>query len=346
MNLFTIVLAVALLPSLSANVLNRSGQAQNTPKQRNERPQTFARSALQRAGALRFIQTRDQLHTPEKGSPERQAIMDGLREEYKENRDPDGKPFRGKLTFTVNYLKVHNGWAWVNADPQSSDPKDRFGENSGFLLHYEGGQWKVMNVPPPADDPNDPEHLDYPGRKDIEGIKRMYPSIPTDIFRSQAETSTGPSSNQSAESSAGDSRTVRELYLLMPKQYDNSSPQEREEMLGNAEALVDIPNGYISYITHLSGEVFEMAIFKTPDGASILAYNEDSDARYNVPTKLYFLKYEAERWTDMTAQLLPEALSKQNKYKLPQNGTTIKVTDARGRKLYDLIWKNGKFERQ
>jgi len=347
MNPFRIVLAFAIFLGFSVDVLNRPGQAPGAHKQRSGRAQAIDGRAIQQAGDLRFIQGRDQLHTPEKGSAERQAIMDGLREEYKENRDPDGKPYRGKLTFIVNYLKVHNGWAWVYADPQSSDSRDRFGENSGFLLHYEGGQWKVMNLPPRSDDPNAPEPLDYPTRKDVESIKRMYLSIPVDIFPSQAETSSAPSTNQSSDTNTDDSPTVRELYLLMPKQYDGSSRQEREEILEyTSETVVDIPHGYISYVTHLSGEVFEVALFKAPDGSRILAYNQDSDPRYNVPTKLYFLKYEGERWTDVTAQLLPEPVNKQHKYKLPQTGTTINVTDAKGRKLYEVAWKNGKFERQ
>ena len=127
-------------------------------------------------------QATDELHTPPKGSAERQAIMDGLREEYRENRNSDGKPYRGNITFVVNYLKVHDGWAWVYADPTSSDPRDQFGENSGFLLHREDGEWKVMNLPPMVDDPDEPENLGYPSPRDIERIKKMYTSIPTDIF--------------------------------------------------------------------------------------------------------------------------------------------------------------------
>jgi hypothetical protein len=127
-------------------------------------------------------QATDELHMPAKGSAERQAIMDGLREEYKERRNSDGRPYRGRITFVVNYLQVHNGWAWVYADPNSTDPKDQFGENTGFLLHKEDGQWRVMNLPPMVDDPDDPENLGYPSPKDIERIRKMYLSVPTDIF--------------------------------------------------------------------------------------------------------------------------------------------------------------------
>ncbi|HSP62115.1 MAG TPA: hypothetical protein VLQ90_03945, partial [Pyrinomonadaceae bacterium] len=124
----------------------------------------------------------DQLHTPEKGSLERQGMMDALRDEFNDRRSPDYQPHRGSIIFVVNYLKAHNGWAWTYAEPHSSDTSDSFGENSGFLLHQEGGQWKVMRLPAMVNDPNDPENLDYPTRKDVERIRRMYPLIPTDIF--------------------------------------------------------------------------------------------------------------------------------------------------------------------
>ena len=109
--------------------------------------------------------------------------MDALREEFNNPRSSYYRPHRGSIVFVVNKLNVHNGWAWTYAEPRSSDPGDSFGENSGFLLHQEGEQWKVMKLPPMVEDPNDPENLDYPTRKDVEKIRKMYPSIATDIFQ-------------------------------------------------------------------------------------------------------------------------------------------------------------------
>jgi hypothetical protein len=142
-------------------------------------------------------------------------------------------------------------------------------------------------------------------------------------------------------------KSVQDYYLLMPEKYDGSSRQEREEILGyTSEATIDIKNGYISYITPLSGEVLEVALFKRPDGGYILAYNEDCDLQYKVPTKLYFLQYEDGKWTDVTTQVLPVAINNRYKYKLPRIGTTIEVTTAIGVKMYELAWRNGKFEKQ
>jgi hypothetical protein len=124
----------------------------------------------------------DQLHTPEKGSDERQAIMDALRAEFDNRQSPFYASHRGAITFVVNRLQVHNGWAWMYGYPHSSDPGDSFGEYSGFLLHNQGGRWGVMRLPPMVNDPNDPEKLDYPSRKDVEKIRQKFPTAPIDIF--------------------------------------------------------------------------------------------------------------------------------------------------------------------
>ena len=141
-------------------------------------------------------------------------------------------------------------------------------------------------------------------------------------------------------------KTVQDYYLLMPKQYDRSTRAEREETLGYSEATVDNENGYINYITHLSGEVFEAALFKLPDGGNVFAYNEDCDLKYKVPTKMFLLKYEGGNWTDVTMQLLPAPVNSRYKYKLPEKGTAIQVSTAAGAKMYTLVWSNGKFEKR
>ena len=81
--------------------------------------------------------------------------------------------------FRVNYLKVHNGWAWIYPEPQSSDPKDSFGENDGYLLHLSEGRWAVMTMPK-MDDNLDGSRA--PTAKDIARLQKKYPSLPADII--------------------------------------------------------------------------------------------------------------------------------------------------------------------
>jgi hypothetical protein len=64
----------------------------------------------------------DQLRTPAKDSAERKAIVDAVHEAYKEGADQPAK-------FLVNYLKVHNGWAWINVTPL--DDRRKAGSRSG-----------------------------------------------------------------------------------------------------------------------------------------------------------------------------------------------------------------------
>jgi hypothetical protein len=126
--------------------------------------------------AWTFATAVGQVHTPAKGSGERQAILDALRNDYIQ-------PHKGKLTFKVKYLRVHDGWAWLYAEPISTDPRDSFGETYGFLLHKVKGMWRVMDLPEMVEDPSDPEKLNYPNLADIRKIKKKYPAMPTDIFR-------------------------------------------------------------------------------------------------------------------------------------------------------------------
>lgn len=122
----------------------------------------------------------EKLHTPAEGSAERTAILDGLRRHWQTTRNPDnGKPYQGKITFKVNYLKVQNGWAWVYAEPRSSLPKEGFPENSGFLLHLKAGRWEVMKLPT-MDDNGDGAF--NPSPADVARIKKMYPSAAADII--------------------------------------------------------------------------------------------------------------------------------------------------------------------
>ena len=44
--------------------------------------------------------------------------------------------------------------------------------------------WKelLLRLPAMVNDPNDPENLDYPSRKDVEKIRQKFPTVPVDIF--------------------------------------------------------------------------------------------------------------------------------------------------------------------
>jgi hypothetical protein len=115
----------------------------------------------------------DEVHTPEKGSPERQAIMDALRG----NQD---------VVFQVNYLKVHSGWAWVDTTPLDKSGRAT-AEGGPNLLHQENGGWKVMNLARVPEDPDDPLGAQDPSPTYIRNVIKTFPGVPKDILPSPSK---------------------------------------------------------------------------------------------------------------------------------------------------------------
>jgi hypothetical protein len=119
-------------------------------------------------------QVTDQLHTPAKGSPERTAILDVLREEYKSGQGIH-------VIFQVNHLKVHDGWAWVTCTPLDDSGKP-VGELWPSLLHYEKDKWVIKDLVAIAEALNDPVGPMEPSRKYLNEVQKKYPGVPADIF--------------------------------------------------------------------------------------------------------------------------------------------------------------------
>lgn len=104
---------------------------------------------------LAFAQAADaqqRPHTPPRGSPERQALMDALRSVV---RSELGKP----AIFEVNELRVLGDWAFADVNPRNPDgsPFDfrgtpmEEGWREGFVddgmyavLRRQGGRWRVV----------------------------------------------------------------------------------------------------------------------------------------------------------------------------------------------------------
>src|SRR4026209_2776621 len=75
----------------------------------------------------------DEVRTPAEGTAERQAILAAGADLYKEREDPPAK-------FKVNYLKVHNGWAWIDVTPLSARGTP-VGEPAPLLFNNKNGKW-------------------------------------------------------------------------------------------------------------------------------------------------------------------------------------------------------------
>lgn len=108
--------------------------------------------------------------TPPPGDPARKAVLDSLRSEMKRLHGLD-------LVFVVRHLRIRDGWAWVHAEPRSSDGTGHY-EDVSALMRREDGVWKVAEIP--CTEVDNPECLDGP--ECFIGIKRRFPGVPAGIF--------------------------------------------------------------------------------------------------------------------------------------------------------------------
>ena len=90
------------------------------------------------------------VYTPDKGSPERKAILDAL-------RVPVERDLKQKIVFISEKFNIQGTWAFLSGrptKPDGSDPdlkntawdgaEDAFDHNYFALLKKTGGKWKVV----------------------------------------------------------------------------------------------------------------------------------------------------------------------------------------------------------
>lgn len=105
-------------------------------------------------------------HTPPDGSAERNAIVQATQVALV-------RQGRKNLVLDVPYLKVHNGWAWIQINPRSANGKQHYESQSG-LLQEQTNKWQLLEWMPSE------EGTDY--KKYFANMRAKYPSAPTDIF--------------------------------------------------------------------------------------------------------------------------------------------------------------------
>ena len=105
-------------------------------------------------------------HTPPDGSAERNAILQATQRAL-------ARQGRKNLVLVVPYLKVHNGWAWIQVNPQSANGTQHYEPQSG-LLQEKTNKWTPLEWMPAE------EGTDY--KKYFKNLKAKYPSAPPDIF--------------------------------------------------------------------------------------------------------------------------------------------------------------------
>lgn len=76
----------------------------------------FFAVALLMASIGSTAQAQDRLVSPGQGTPERKAILDGVRPAVEQK-------LKGEVVFAVNDIRAYKNWAFVMADPQRKDGK-------------------------------------------------------------------------------------------------------------------------------------------------------------------------------------------------------------------------------
>ena len=76
-----------------------------------------------------------------------------------------------------------------------------------------------------------------------------------------------------------------------------------------------------------------------------LSHTLPGSAAARATSKLFFLRYDFDKWSDVTDAILPVPVDPHLTYELPRIGTTISVTNRAGAKVYDLVWElmSGRF---
>ena len=166
----------------------------------------------------------------------------------------------------------------------------------------------------------------------------------------------------SADAQPKQPKTVRDFFNLLPQKYfeigccgvhdEPDSEKAHTKYLETFLRVEDTVNGYLEGGGEAGQGGITMALFKRPNGTYIVGV-ETAGEMYE---HNYFLEYRNGRWYDISAKVIPQ-FSKNKLYSLPRYGTKIevfakkvieRVSDSQviyevGAKLYDLVWRNGKF---
>ncbi|MFT3742830.1 MAG: hypothetical protein QM785_00920 [Pyrinomonadaceae bacterium] len=155
-------------------------------------------------------------------------------------------------------------------------------------------------------------------------------------------------------------KTARDFFLALPDKYFSldccmSMPRSKQktEYLKRYLKVDDPANGYISGFGDAAQEGFALTLFKRPNGSYLIGFYTYGEGGVEDTPWTVFLDYKAGKWTDVSRSTIAGYNKEKFIYELPQKGTTVEVFAKdengqdwyKGKKLYDLVWKDGKFVR-
>ena len=116
-------------------------------------------------------QTSGKAYTPAANSAERKAILNALRADSSD-----------KTIFKVHFLRVHNGWAWIDTTPLDPSTKQPLAEGGPNLLRLENGKWQILDLSRVPADPKDPLGDQDSSPTFVRNVRKTYKGCPPDIF--------------------------------------------------------------------------------------------------------------------------------------------------------------------
>jgi hypothetical protein len=157
----------------------------------------------------------------------------------------------------------------------------------------------------------------------------------------------------SATPKAASPKTVLDYFYLLPQSYFEFPKSQLNSYLYsegfNMLTTVDEKNDYLRMAGDAAQVSIYMALFRHK-GRVLVGIYADGEGGGD----LDLMRYENGKWKDVTKSMLPVPYNENYHYIIPRYGTTIKVTTGnkednweeygRGKRVYDLVWTNGKFK--
>ena len=153
-------------------------------------------------------------------------------------------------------------------------------------------------------------------------------------------------------------KTVRDFFMALPDKYFSLDccmmlprSKRKAEYLKRYMRVEDTANGYLKGDGDAAQEGFVMTLFKRPNGSYLIGFYTVGEGGPEDTPWTVFLDYKAGKWTDVSRSMVAGYNKEKFIYELPRNGTTVEVFAKdengpdwyKGKKLHDLVWKNGKF---
>lgn len=177
----------------------------------------------------------------------------------------------------------------------------------------------------------------------------------------EATAPKSPAMPESEPAGQTEPKTVRDFFMAFTQEVfylegceeskDPDCRTAKKKYLETYLEVEDTKNGYLSAGADGAQAALTMTLFRRPSGKYIVAVNQFGE----IGDDYNFFEYANGRWKDISKDVIPE-YSTGNIYELPRYGTTIPVfkkividsdgvidMTEKGEKLYDLIWKDGRF---